>query len=329
MHKKIQVLGRSFLVAAVSAALIGAGAGYALHRTTAAFFEEQTVNPSNVFSSAQIQFTNTPNGGTACTAGPGTTNNPNTACGTLVTLTNEVPGDSKLGKIELSIPTAPSGNGEAPVTVWLNVAATTSSALDTTSVTSGGLGLLLFTCYVGSSTAPASVTTVADCETAPGAGNSLYLLPTYPAASGNPCGTLSGPTATDPFGTSQKTIQLAANTALGTALISTSTSAGTDTIKIATAGGSVTCTGGNVDTGTGAAGLVAIGGPASVAGVNDVNGTTVSTAQSQGLAPSTGNNNDFLAAIVYLPTSAGNSLQNLSSTLSFTWTAEQEAGTSQ
>ena len=244
--------------------------GTVVQLNSVAFFNATVNEGGNILSTAEIQFSVTPNGGSACTAGPGTTNNPQNTCAAVTTLTNMVAGDSKLGRAQLQNVAA---SNEANVDIWLTTSATTSTALDTTAASSGGLALMIFRCYSGSSTTPATVSTVADCNTAPGASNSLYLLPVYPAASGTPCTNTSSAQANDPFGTLRKTIQLAANTALGTSLVSTSTTATNTTVSLTNTSGTSVCTGGNIVSSN-----MAMGGPDAVTGI----GVTAS-AQSYGL----------------------------------------------
>jgi predicted ribosomally synthesized peptide with SipW-like signal peptide len=93
---------------------------------------------------------------------------------------------------------------------------------------------------------------------------------------------------------------------LTTSKISTLAVSNTQSIQV----NGVTCTGGNV----------------TQASAQTIAGTdTVATGQT-GLATGT---TDNLATIVYLPSVAGNSMSNLTSTLNFTWTATQVNGTSQ
>jgi hypothetical protein len=74
--------------------------------------------------------------------------------------------------------------------------------------------------------------------------------------------------------------------------------------------GTASFTGGQVLIGT----AFNMGGPDAVAGTDS---------QTRGLAAS---RTDHLASIVYLPSQAGNSLANQTSTLTFTWTAQQRIG---
>ena len=67
-------------------------------------------------------------------------------------------------------------------------------------------------------------------------------------------------------------------------------------------------------------GQVAIGTPFNMGGPDSVSGAD---GQSKGLSFG---HSDYLASIVYLPTQMGSTLQGLSSTLSFTWTATQRLG---
>jgi len=93
---------------------------------------------------------------------------------------------------------------------------------------------------------------------------------------------------------------------LTTSKISTTAVSNTASVQV----NSVTCTGGSVLTGS----------------TVTVSGTDLVSAGTYGLATGT---TDNLAAIVYLPSPAGNSQASTSDTLSFTWTATQINGTSQ
>jgi hypothetical protein len=100
-------------------------------------------------------------------------------------------------------------------------------------------------------------------------------------------------------------------------------------VRILTAGGLATAVVGPVaaagytvtaGTGTFTGGQLAIGTPINMAGPDAVSGAD---GQVKGLSFG---HSDYLASIVYLPTQMGNTLAGLSSTLSFTWSAEQRAG---
>jgi hypothetical protein len=102
-------------------------------------------------------------------------------------------------------------------------------------------------------------------------------------------------------------------------------------VKILTAGGLATAVvgpvstvGGNFSvtagTSTFSGGQLAIGTPFNMGGPDAVSG---SDGQVKGLSFG---HSDFLASVVYLPTQMGSTLAGLSSTLGFTWTAQQRAG---
>ncbi len=102
-------------------------------------------------------------------------------------------------------------------------------------------------------------------------------------------------------------------------------------VKILTAGGlvnavvgPVSVAGGNYSVTAGGTaftgGKLAIAAPINMGGPDAVSGAD---GQVKGL---TFGHSDYLASIVYLPTQMGNTLAGLSSTLSFTWSAEQRVG---
>jgi hypothetical protein len=62
-------------------------------------------------------------------------------------------------------------------------------------------------------------------------------------------------------------------------------------------------------------------------GTTVYSGAIVTTAVSMGVTLAGSSGKDYLQLTVSLPSSAGNSFQNKSSTISFTWTATQTAGT--
>jgi hypothetical protein len=283
---------------------------------TSAYFTTSTSVASNAFTLTQINFTAQTNGGTSCTASPGTGVEPATGCGTVMSLTNMVPGDRVYGRIKLTNAT---GSDKANVAVWLKVQAESggSSLLDTTARASGGAGLLMFRCYKGSSASPPSLlSVVADCSSPPGSGQALYLLPVYPAASGSPCGALSGALATDWDGTSRNTFKLPSNTPLSVANFTTSPTASNTTITLS-GSSTVTCTGGNLAMGS----YQPVGGPSTITGV-----TNTGSAQSRGILGGLTGGSDYLAAVAYLPTSAPTSMQDLTTSVEFRFIAEQSTG---
>lgn len=284
--------------------LIGALAllvsGYVVSTSTTAFFTATVTNGSNVFTTGTLSFTTTPSGATASGS-------------TIETLTTMMAGDTAVGGLDVSnTGTVGTSPASADFTYVFKTGASPSTALDTTAVTSGGLGLLIFRCYSASSSpqpANLTATNIASCTTAPGASNALYVVPVYPSASA--CGALSGPK--DLSGSGNNSLQLQTNTTLLANVTVPNTSG--NTIKV----NGVTCTGGNVIQSAN----FGLGGPSLVTGVIDAtNGTNAP--QSSGVLAG---NHDQLGVITYLPTSAGNSLQGLSSTVTFTFIAEQRAGT--
>ena len=184
--------------------------------------------------------------------------------------------------------------------------------MDQTARSGGGLGLLVIRCFKGSNgTPPATVSVVTDCSSPPGSGQALYVQPVYPAPSTNPCGTMTTTQALDSTGTLRNTFKMALNTPLSASNFKTSATL-VDSIIILDNGSTTTnCTGGNLVTG----GYQPVGGPSAVAGV-----TNTGTAQAQGLLPG---DSDYLAAVVYLPTSAPTSMQELTSAATFEFRAEQ------
>jgi hypothetical protein len=205
--------------------------------------------------------------------------------------------------------------------VWLTTSANVSSNLNL-GTNDDSLRLIIFRCYEAVTGFTSALTTVADCNTAPGGSDSLFLLPVYPAASGSPCTGTVAATALDPTGNARQTLQLASDTAFGTGVLATSLTATDRKLLVTTSGGTSECIGDDIVIGT----AYPIGGPDSL-GAPGISAT--GTVQTQGLTPKAagqGVRTDYLAAVAYLPTAADNSLQGLSSTIYFTWKAEQRRG---
>ncbi len=167
---------RNFMLTLLALGVAGAAGSFG----TFAQFNAVTTNPSNTFSTGFIQVTNTANGGAACTSqssGGGANNSPAT-CSSLLTLSNMVAGDSKVGTLTVS--NTSSSNG--PVQLSLSVSSSTSNSIVAnvpTASASAGLGMLLFRC-VGASPG-GSYNSPVTCNTSSG-----QLYPLYGSCTGTP-----------------------------------------------------------------------------------------------------------------------------------------------
>ncbi len=291
--------------------LIALGAGSLMRSTTAAFFTA-TASTTATFSTQSISFAGTINGdGTNCT--PNSGNTFSASCSSIFSASNMVPGESRFGRVSLQ--NTNSGGASGGMALRLGSAlASGSNLLAATTAPAGTatdpLGLLVFRCTVGG--------TPADCGTSPGAGSHITITPVYPSASA--CSNGSGGALAS--------FDLSNNTALtngSSGLIFTKASTAEPYIYIrkdntvdltssaisATPASYYRCTGGPATTSTD----FAFGGPNTLpAGVSYPSGAA---------AQIDGGVTDYLGVIAYLPTSSANSLQNLTASITLSWTAEQ------
>jgi hypothetical protein len=163
----------SMLVVGVAGSVIAVGNG------TFALFNATTNNTSNTFTTDDLKLSQ--NG---C-VNLASANSPQ-ACGTLITLSNMIPGDSRLSRFYVE-----NTSNAAKFTLKLAVDATAgTSTIDSTAPSAGGLGLFIFRCLNGSSAPTActgSVTSVLPLyATNPGGGscNAAITLTGGPAAFG-------------------------------------------------------------------------------------------------------------------------------------------------
>lgn len=129
---------RKWVLGAVAATAIAAAAGAG----TFASFSASTENPDNVFSTGQIELSNTKQGGTACLSGHTGTGtgspatdldaNDNSGCDALIDLTLRSPGDTANGRLAL----ANTGDYDGLLQFWLD------GCTNTTVVTPAGSGNL-------------------------------------------------------------------------------------------------------------------------------------------------------------------------------------------
>ena len=126
----------SMIVLGIAGSVVGVG--------TFASFNATVTSAGNTFSTASITFSDTPNGGSACTSTAGGTTSCTTAVGSLAGM---VPGDSKFGTVVLN------NGGTVAVSLAMSVADASPNALTTTSIgsassspTSAGLGMVLLEC---------------------------------------------------------------------------------------------------------------------------------------------------------------------------------------
>lgn len=304
--------GPVFLALAIC--LIGAGAASLVRNSTMAFFTSSVTDTGNTFSSQNIDLTVNP----GCQANFASANACTTNSSVEISLSQMVPGDVKVGAVSLTL----NGAGAGAVNTWLGVTAPTSSLLDANAVSTTpttGLGMFVFRCFSAASGATQlTAAQLASCTTAPGSGIDLYVEPVAPSATA--CTFVASPRLA-PDG--NKTIDVGTNIALNTGAAIQAPVPTADTLTV----GGQTCTPNGVaikTTGT-AGNYIPLGGVAAVAGVTD--STYNATPQSYGLT--TSNNADKLGVVLYLPTVAGNTLQNQSSNLTMTWVAEQRLGTVQ
>jgi hypothetical protein len=164
----------SMLVVGVAGSVIAVGNG------TFALFNATTTNPNNVFSTNDLIFKNTPSGGSVCTAQATVNSGATPTCSTLVTLSNMVPGDSKLGSLTLQNASTVTSPNDGVSLSTSSVTASSTSLLDSTSFANSattGLGLLVFMCETsGSADRPC---------TGNGTGTTT-LVPVYGSCTANP-----------------------------------------------------------------------------------------------------------------------------------------------
>jgi predicted ribosomally synthesized peptide with SipW-like signal peptide len=211
----------SMLIIGVAGSVIGVGSG------TFALFNATTNNTGNTFTTDDLTFSNTPNG-VACVASAKASSNPSQDCAALVTISNTLPGDSKLGLLTLN-----NGSAQANVNIDLAVTASPSTALDTTSAAnnaSSGLGLLMFRCRNAGNTANQACTGVA----------ATLLVPVY--------------------GTCASAVSIAAATGVTSAVFGSARAADN---QIPVGDGGVLCTAGNTASGISSVALptATVGGP--------------------------------------------------------------------
>src|SRR5581483_4783904 len=161
------------------------------------------------------------------------------ACTTLISFTNMVPGDAKLGKVTIKNDHGTTADTNySGINPWLyTTLSSASNALTTNNASAGGLGLLVFRCVEAPSAAD-STTNISSfseigCDGTPGGGNSTYILPVYPAASTNPCSLpANSPTIADAYGVQGRAVELAAP--FDGTLLSTSLTTANAVVTVAT-----------------------------------------------------------------------------------------------
>ncbi len=215
----------SMLVVGVAGSVIAAGSG------TFALFNATTTNPNNVFSTNDLIFKNTPNGGSLCTAQATVSSGATPTCSTLVTLSNMVPGDSKLGSLTLQNGSTVTSPNDGVTLSTSSVTTTSSSTLDSTAFANSattGLGLLVFMCETSGS---------ADRPCTGNGSGTTTLVPVYGTCSANPVTSGVDVATTDISGASSSgnTLTIGGATCTGASVVTSAMNvAGFDTINSVT-----------------------------------------------------------------------------------------------